>query len=209
MKSRQGILTMAFLAVALLGSGVAAARDTGDWILRVGFSGVMPKSTNLSGVPGVGDIEVDDGYMLTFNGTYMYTPNWGVEVLAALPFKHDIGTTLAGDIGETKHLPPTVSLQYHIPFGESNFFYFGAGLNYTLFLDEKTEGAIAGTSLKLDNSVGLALQLGADFMVGDNLFLNLDARWIDIESEAKLDGGVLGDVAIDPLVIGIHFGREF
>ena len=209
MKSRHGVLGIALFAVALLASGQAAARDAGDWILRVGFSGVMPKSTNLSGIPGVGDIKVDDGYMLTFNGTYMYTPNWGVEVLAALPFKHDIGATLAGDIGEVKQLPPTVSAQYHVPFGQSNSFYFGAGINYTLFFDEKTEGAISGTSLKLDNSVGLALQMGADFMVGDNLLLNFDARWIDIESEAKLDGAKLGDVAIDPLVIGIHFVREF
>lgn len=209
MNTRHGIPAIGILIVAILASGQAAARDTGDWILRVGFSGVMPKSTNLSGVPGVGDIKVDDGYMLTFNGTYMLTPNWGVEVLASLPFKHDVGTSLAGNIGEVKHLPPTVSAQYHFPIGQNNSFYIGAGLNYTIIFDEKTEGAIAGSSLKLDNSFGFALQLGADFVVSDNLMVNFDARWIDIEAEAKLDGASLGDVAIDPLVIGIHIARAF
>ncbi|RGP91016.1 hypothetical protein BC354_19150 [Vibrio cholerae] len=66
--------------------------------------------------------------------------NISFEVLAATPFSHKISTSggelgSLGDIGETKHLPPTFMVQYY--FGEANSTfrpYVGAGLNYTTFL---------------------------------------------------------------------------
>lgn len=97
------------LAVALAGglvAGAAQAYEAGDWLVRAGIWGVYPKSDNLSLGPNA-DINVDDGYSLGFNITYMATPNIGIELLGAWPFSHDITLTGAGTIGETKHLPPT------------------------------------------------------------------------------------------------------
>ena len=63
-------------------------------------------------------ISVDDGASLIFNGSYFFTPNVALEVLAALPFSHDIELLGGGgNVGETKHLPPTVSVQHHFDFG--------------------------------------------------------------------------------------------
>ncbi len=83
------------------------AQDAGDWIWRVGVHNVRPKSDNHDLV------NVDAAASLTFNATYMFAPHWGVEVLAALPFEHDINLNGGGRVAQTKHLPPTVSLQYH------------------------------------------------------------------------------------------------
>ena len=185
-------------------SPAAFAYEAGDWIVRVGAGSVDPKSDN-------GDIvSVDSGTMLVFNGTYMFSPTIGLEVLASLPFSHDIKLAADGTkVGETKHLPPTISLQYHFETDSAFKPYVGAGVNYTIFFKDKTTGPLTGMSLDLDNSIGLAAQLGFDYDISDNMFVNLDARWIDIDTDAKLDGVALETVKIDPLVYSVTLGWTF
>ena len=85
----------------------------------------------------------------------------------------------------------------------------GAGLNYTLFFDEETTGPLAGSSLDLDDSFGIAAQAGFDFAFSDTMMLNLEVRWMNIETDAKLDGVFLETVEIDPVVYGISLGWRF
>lgn len=195
--------------IFLLAAGFAAAipaahaQDNSTWIWRVGVHSVQPKSDNHSVV------NVDGATMLTFNGTYMLASNWGLELLAALPFKHDINLNGGGKVAETKHLPPTLSVQYHFnPSGKIRP-YVGAGLNATLFFSEDTTGALAGADLKLDPSFGPAVQVGIDIDVAAQWFVNIDARWFDIDSNAELNGVDLGTVEIDPYAFGVSLGRRF
>ncbi len=126
------------LAAALAGgllAGVAQAYEAGDWIGRVGVWGVLPKSDNLN--TPLGTINVDDGYSLGLNLTYMATPNIGIELIAALPFKHDIELSGVGKVASTYQLPPTLFLQYHFMPQSTVRPYVGVGLNYTFFWDEK------------------------------------------------------------------------
>lgn len=180
------------------------AHEQGDWIVRVGLGNVDPKSNN-------GDIaSVDSGAMLVFNGTYMLTNSVGLELLASAPFSHDIDLAADGTkVGETKHLPPTLSLQYHFETEGDFDPYIGAGINYTLFFDEKTVGPLQGADLSLDNSFGAAAQVGFDYQLTDSMSLNLDARWIKIETDASLDGADLETVEIDPLVYSVTLGWRF
>ncbi len=196
------ILSIAALTVIAL---PAQAYEKGDWLVRVGAGMVDPKSDNSP------IASVDSGTSLIVNGTYFFTPNIGFEVLAAWPFSHDIELVADGTkVGETKHLPPTFSLQYHFTTNTNFRPYAGVGLNYTTFFDEETTGALAGTSLSLDDSFGLAAQVGADFDVSDNLFLNVDIRWINIETEADIPEVPLSfDVEIDPMVYSIAVGWKF
>ena len=177
--------------------------DQGDWLVRVGGSTVDPKSNNHSVV------SVDSGTMLTFNGTYMVRPRWGIELLAALPFEHDIDLVGGGKVAKTKHLPPTLSLQYHFAPDAKVSPYLGAGLNLTLFFDESTTGALDGSSLSLGTSVGVAFQGGMDIALNEKWFLNVDVRYMEIDTKAKLDGASLGKVHIDPWVYGINLGYRF
>lgn len=189
--------------VLLVGAPSAAAVEQGDWLVRVGAHSINPKSNNHDVV------EVDSATMLTFNGTYLFRPNWGVELLAALPFTHDIDLVSGGKVATTKHLPPTLSLQYHFMPDSAIRPYVGLGLNVTLFFDEGTSGALAGSDLSLGTSVGIAYQAGVDFDLNERWYLNVDARHMDIETEAKLDGVSLGDVAIDPWLFGVSLGYRF
>lgn len=204
MKTFSRILIAASIATAVLISPVAGAYEQGDWLVRVGAGNVDPKSDN-------GTIaSVDSGASLVFNGTYFFAPNLGVEILAALPFSHDIKLAADGTkVGETKHLPPTFSLQYHFATQSAFKPYVGAGLNYTLFFDEETTGPLSGLSLELDPSFGLAAQLGADYEISDSMSLNLDVRWIDINTDAELDGAALEEVEIDPIVYSLTLGWRF
>ncbi len=204
MTSFRRTLLVAATALVVVFSSAANAYEKGDWLLRVGVGHVDPKSNN-------GDIaSVDSGTALVFNGTYFFTPNVGFEILAATPFSHDIELAADGTkVGETKHLPPTFSLQYHFDTQSAFKPYVGAGLNYTLFFDEETTGPLAGTSLSLDDSFGLAAQLGADFDISDTMFVNFDVRWIDINTDAELDGVALEEVEIDPVVYSLTLGWQF
>jgi outer membrane protein len=191
-------------AFALLGFATfAQAQDAGDWIVRVGVHSVQPKSDNHALV------NVDDGASLSFSGTYMFASNWGVEVLAALPFEHDIKLNGGGKVAKTKHLPPTLSLQYHFNPNGTIRPYVGAGLNYTVFFDEGTSGALAGSKLELDSSFGIAGQAGLDIAIAKDWFANIDVRWMDIDTKAKLNGTSIGTVEIDPYTFGISVGRRF
>lgn len=196
----------ALLAVCALGMGIsnhASAFEPGDFLVRVGASYVNPQSDNHPVV------DVESAASASINFTYMMTDIWAIEVLAAYPFKHDIELVGGDKVGSTKHLPPTVNLQYHFNPEKKFQPYVGFGLNYTTFFSEKTTGALAGTSLKLGDSWGLGGQIGFDVMLSDSMFLNFDARYIKIETKAKLDGLSIGTVEINPWVYGAHIGFKF
>jgi outer membrane protein len=197
-------MTAAVLAAMGLSGGTAmAADDSAQWILRVGAHYVEPAADNHDLVTVAG------AQTLTFNLTRMIDDHWAVELLAALPFEHDIALNEGGKVADVKQLPPTLSLQYHFVPGGDFRPYLGAGFNATLFFDEETTGAIEGTDLKLGTSYGPALQAGFDLDIGDTWFLNFDARWIDIDTRATLSGTSLGTVNIDPITYGLSFGRSF
>ena len=205
MKRLSIALTVAFAALLL--AAPASAHDEGTWIVGAGIGSVQPDSDNLSLGPA-GMIEVDDGTSLTLTLTYMFSENWAFDVLAAWPFSHDI--TLGGvEVASTDHLPPTFSAQYHFSPDAKFQPYVGAGVNYTTFFSTDTTGPLDGTKLDLADSFGLALQLGADIEINEQWFVNLDMRYIDLETDAKLDGAKLGTVAIDPWVYAIALRYKY
>lgn len=142
--------------------------------------------------------------MLTFNGTCMFTNNGGVELLAALPFEHDINLNAdGGRVGGLKHVPPTLSAQWHFDPINAVIPYVGAGMNFTFIFDDETND---GEDVGLDNSFGLAAQAGLDWQVGSNWFLNADVRYISIETDTSQ---LSGDIKTDPLLFRINVGWTF
>lgn len=197
------------LALVLAGAATPAlAQSAGTWTVGIGAHQVNPKSDNGTLAGGTLAVEVESNVRPTITGEYFIKDNLGIEVLASLPFQHDIAIDGVGTVGETKHLPPTVSLQYH--FGEGKVKPFvGAGVNYTRFFSEETSGALEGADLELDASWGLAAHAGVDFKVGENGAIRIDARWIDIDTDVRVDGQDLGTVNIDPLVYGAAYVFSF
>jgi outer membrane protein len=193
-------------AMAATAAAPAARAEDGGWIVRGGVTMIDPKSDNLA-VPGVGTVQVDEKVGVTFDITKMITKNWGVELVLAYPFKHDIDVkTPAGatvGLGATEHLPPTLSVVYSFMPDAKIRPYVAAGLNYTKIFNEEPG------NLHLDDSFGPAFGGGVDFAVGQNLLVNVWAKWIDIDSDARLGSASIGTVAIDPLVYGVGVGYRF
>ena len=202
-------LGCALAAVAAATSVPALAQSKGDWTLGVGVHQVNPKSDNGRLVGGTLALEVDSDTKPTITGEYFVADNLGIEVLGALPFKHDVNIDGLGRVGSTKQLPPVVSLQYHFNGKGKVSPFIGAGINYTTFFSEDTTGALAGSQLKLEDSWGLAAHAGVDFAVSEHGQLRVDLRWIDIDSKVKLDGQKIGTANIDPLVYGVAYVHRF
>ena len=57
--------------------------------------------------------------------------------------------------------------------------------------------------------MGVAFQGGMDIALNEKWFLNVDVRYMEIDTKAKLDGASLGKVHIDPWVYGINLGYRF
>ncbi|HWU71381.1 MAG TPA: OmpW family outer membrane protein [Pseudoxanthomonas sp.] len=208
-------LTLAALVLALAASPSAFAQSKGDWTLGVGLHHVDPKSDNgrldatALGLGRLPPTEVGGSVRPTFTYEYFLRDNLGIEVLAALPFEHDIAIQGVGRVGSAKQLPPVVSLQYHFANGSKLTPFVGVGLNYTTFFGEDTRGALAGTELKLDDSWGAAAHVGVDFALSERSSLRLDARWADIDTDVSVNGVAVGKAEIDPLVYGAALVVKF
>ena len=229
MKTKLAVAVAA--AIAAGGALTAQAHEAGDIIVRAGIANVDPSGDSdaivLPTEPATvlpGGVDVDDDTQLSIIGTYMVTDVWGVELLAATPFEHDITQPDLGiDAGSTKHLPPTLSLQYYPRGGQAGWQpYVGIGVNYTYFFDEEVDpalgealGAVLGATsarLDLDDSWGLAGQAGVDIPLNDNWMLNAGVWYIDIGTTADVVtdvGTVSFDVDIDPWVYNIGIAYKF
>lgn len=215
------------LALALaLASPLALAHKEGDFIVRAGAAWVAPQddSSNIriNGVAAPGtEATVNNDTQLGLTLGYMLTDHVGVELLAATPFQHRVSIAgvapgIDGKLADIKHLPPTLTLQYY-PMAPGSKWqpYVGAGINYTTFFDESLTGsqrANGFSNLKLDDSWGLALQFGTDYMITDRLMVNAALWYVDIETTATVNLGanrVAVDVDVDPWVFMVGVGYRF
>jgi outer membrane protein len=201
MTKKLAALTLSTALIAL--AAPAFAQNQGDWTVGIGAGYLEPKSDNgtLAGL----DAEVDSDVSAIFTVEYFVRDNLGIELLAATPFSHEV--TLGGsvDAGSLKHLPPTLSLNYHFDTGSAWKPYVGAGINYTIFFEESSTLG----DLELDNSVGLALQAGLDYAITEQGAVRLNVRWFDIDSDVSLDGADIGEAEIDPWLIGVSYVHRF
>jgi outer membrane protein OmpA-like peptidoglycan-associated protein len=80
-----------------------------------------------------------------------------------------------------------------------------------MFFNEQLRGAPNSVDLKLDDSFGPAAVIGTDIALGEDKkwFLNAAVRWMDIDTDAEIEGDELGTVEIDPFVYTVGFGRRF
>ena len=201
---------------ALMSTNVLAHKE-GDFIIRAGAATVSPNDSSGDVLDTAGvKFGVDSNTQLGLTFGYMFTDNISLEVLAASPFSHNISATGLGDIAETKHLPPTLMVQYYFGQANSDFRpYVGAGINYTVFFDESlNQGAkdLGLSDLSLDDSWGLAANIGMDYMINEDWFLNASVWYADIGTTAKykFNGQQFStDVDIDPWVFMIGGGYNF
>ena len=208
--------------ILLLAPKIIFAYEQGTWFARIGPALIEPNdsSNDVEGIPGTG-VRVDNDVTLGFTIGYMLTSKYAIELLGVTPSKHDLrgkeGIGALGKIADVDVFPPTLSLQYHFN-GTSNIHpYIGVGVNYTHFPDEDVspslETALGGsTRLDIDDSWGLAAQVGADYSINESWFLNAGIWYVDIDADATLKTNGVDrdvDIDIDPWVFFMGIGRSF
>lgn len=222
---KKSILAASVLAIALA-APMAQAHKAGDFIIRAGAVTVNPHESSsnvkidrgaLAGNSIGGKATLNSDTQLGLNFAYMITDHIGVELLGATPFTHDVhikGTSLGaaglggeanGKLGKVSHLPPTLSVVYY-PADPAQAFqpYVGVGVNYTWFFDESLsnsarKGTAAYSNFRVRNTWGWAAQIGADYMITDNILLNAQVRYINIDTQATVDVNGLQAAGIAPI----------
>lgn len=204
-------------------TGDTAARTgikAGDVLLRVRAILVAPneRSGGIGPTFPTEKASVNTAVTPEIDLTYMATDHIGFELIAATSKHSASGTSgTTGGIGKlasTWVLPPTLTAQYHFNPRGAVRPYVGAGVNYTIFWNEKASsglvGAVGPTRVKMSDSFGWAAQAGIDVDISKRLFVNVDAKYIKIRTTARLDTTAIGTqnvrLNLDPLVLGVGLG---
>lgn len=143
--------------------------------------------------------------------SYFITPNIATELILTYPQAQTLYSNGA-KIGSLKHLPPTLTLQYHFnPTGTVRP-YVGAGINYTI-VTRNRDAFIH--DLDTRNAWGSVLQAGVEVPIDAHWSVSLDARKIFLKTKATGTLPAFGgaparaDVRLNPLVVFLSVGRRF
>ena len=196
---KKHIVASVILAVFASGSALAQEFQAGDVLVRARAVNLDSANKDSTGL----DLSVNDKTIPEVDVSYFFSPNIAAELVLTVPQKHTLsaGST---EIGSLRHLPPTLTVQYHFDAGSFKP-YVGAGVNYTRFSSVNLPD---GVDIKR-NSVGLALQVGVDIPVTKDVYLNVDVKKVQIGTKVSVSGTEIGKFKVDPLLVGVGLGWRF
>jgi outer membrane protein len=213
-------ITTATAVITLL-AGISALHaqedggfQSGSILVRARAIDVAPQvSSSVSVVQG--SVHASNNVVPEVDASYFFTPNLAAEVIAAVTYHtvKDEGS-VAGTLplGSVRLLPPTVTAQWHfLPNGGINP-YLGAGINYTFFYGVKGSPLPIIYSTHYSDTIGAALQAGADIRVRDHWYVNVDVKKLFLHTDVTLGtavGPVKASVDLDPWIIGTGIAYRF
>ena len=180
---------------------------SGPWLVRARAVYLDPadKSSPVGGVGASDRIGVESKTIPEIDFSYFFTPNWAAELILTYPQKHDVSLD-GSKIGSFKHLPPTLTVQYHFLPGATFDPYLGAGINYTRISSVNLLGGTGGLE---KDSWGGALQAGVDVKLDKNWSFNIDIKKVQIRSDVYISGADVSEVKVDPILFGMGIGYRF
>ena len=212
--------SLPIVLIALTSTTALADQNDSNWRLRLRAVRIEPENQSSAGSGALNStllpqdaIHVSSKTIPEIDITYFFSKHIASELVLTYPQKHKVSINngpLSEDIGSFKHLPPTLTLQYHFSPGSQFQPYVGAGINYTRISSVRLHSNTAGVDLDLErNSIGPAFQAGIDIKLNKNTYLNFDLKKLYIRSDVKLNGEKVSEVKVDPLLIGIGIGWSF
>jgi outer membrane protein len=185
---------------------MAAQAQNAPWLVRVRAVNLDSANKDSTGL----GLSVNNKVIPEVDISYFFTPEIAAELILTYPQKHSL-RSFGTDIGTLKHLPPTLTAQYH--FGGAGAFkpYIGAGVNYTIFSSvhfiPAVDAALHPTITK--SSFGLAGQIGFDYEFAKNMVFNVDLKKVQISTDVKSSGTKVGTFKVDPTLLGVGVGWRF
>jgi outer membrane protein len=201
---RLAVLSLTLASGAIM--PLAAQAQNSPWLVRLRAVNLDSSNKDSTGL----GLSINNRIIPEFDISYFFTPNWATELVLTYPQKQDIRSN-GTKIGSFKHLPPTLTAQYHFTGMGAFKPYLGAGVNYTSISSVKFDPAVQSAlqpSLE-KNSFGFAVQAGFDYEIAKNTYLNLDIKKVQIRTDVKSAGTKVGEFKIDPVLLGVGVGWRF
>ena len=215
---RKTVLALALAALAA--PALAQNAAPGPWLVRVRAVNLNmdnksePGSGALTPALLPGDaLQASNKTIPEADITYFFTKHLAAELILTVPQKHNVKIAtgpLAEGIGSFKHLPPTLTLQWHFLPDAAIRPYVGAGINYTKISGVNLFSTKVPATLTLDSSsTGAALQAGFDVPFGRNMVFNVDVKKLYISTDVKVAGAKVSALDLNPLAVGVGIGWRF
>jgi outer membrane protein len=203
MKTMMKSVVVALIAVA---ASQAMAQES-PWLVRARAVYIDPdnKSTPVGGAGASDRLEVATKTIPELDISYFFTPHISAELILTYPQKHKVRLDGA-EIGSFKHLPPTLTAQYHFAPGATINPYVGVGVNYTRISKVRL---LDGAGDLENDSWGLALQAGVDLRINERWSINADVKKVNIRSDVYVGGANASHLKVDPLLFGLGVGYRF
>lgn len=204
------LLVMALaLAVAPAAQAQEPTPESGLMIrLRALYLGPADQS---DAIPALGvpedAITVSDKIIPEVDLSWFFNRYLAAELILTYPQEHDVKVS-GTKIGTFSHLPPTLTVQGHLPLGRVKP-YLGAGVNFTLITDTDLDVPGVGELELEDYSFGFAAQAGVDVQVHGPWYANVDVKYVTIRTDVKAGGTKVSEVRVDPWLIGGGVGYRF
>ncbi len=150
--------TARLLALALVLAPTILVAEEGPFLVRLRAVYISPADKS-DAIPALGvpadAITVSSKTIPEVDISYFFTKSFAAELILTYPQEHDV-ELMGTNIGTFKHLPPTLTLQYHfIPDGAFRP-YVGVGVNLTFISDVNLAVPGVGALDLESSSVGFA-----------------------------------------------------
>jgi outer membrane protein len=203
----KNVSRMLFLFIVLnLGFTAIARADEDDlkhYMVRLRTLYVMP-TEEFDNRLSSSKLEITNNVTGELDLEYYFTKYISAELIAGVT-RHEILAKGGTVLGSTWLLPPSITVKYHpLPSAKISP-YIGGGIELTFPFSPKMTGH---PDFSVDQSIGWAAQTGVDIAIKDNLYFNLDYKYLNADTKFRLDG-VKYKVDLNPHVFGVGVGYRF
>ena len=205
------LLLLVTLCFALVIPMTSKAADADNWLIRLRALAIQTHADGTSNEMG-GSVKTGDDLIPEIDITYYLADDISVETMFGIAeYNVQLDDSALGnvDVGTVKKLPATVTIKYHLnQFGDL-IPYFGIGASYTIFFDEDVGRDI--NNIDYSNEFGFVFQIGLDYNIADNTYLNIDMKKFIIDADMRMNNNSINanSVTLNPLMIGIGVGYRF
>ena len=210
----------------------AQALEQGDQMFRLGLTTMQPNpggddiELELGGGGETGELDMNSDSRPSLAFVHMLRDDVALELMGSLPFEHRLHVDEQGSgdrysFGTLDMQQFSVSFQYYFDrFGDFRP-YAGFGLHRTSFSSERidrdaTQGNTDIVGFSVESTSSWLLQLGVNYSLGGDWFLNADVRHQDMSPDVTMryeDGAAQDsddfELELDPLVWTLGVGRKF
>jgi outer membrane protein len=220
-KYRAAALWGALFAFAAMGTAHAQQNIVGVGVAYFSNHSTAPDFSGPFTPPG-GNLNVGDATTVGVSFTHYFDDHWAAAFLFGIPPRIDTdGRGTLAPLGKistvTANAPAFLAEYFFLPPKSAYQPYVGLGVNYTNFSDtsasQSLENSLGGpTSIKLQNSAGIAGQIGVKVPISDSWLLDFNLVAADVRSrESATTGFITRTTTIDfnPIVYTVSIGYRF